>query len=153
MILIITLIVIGLLLLISEIFLPGMIAGLMGFICLGSAVILSFQQWGSGTGTVVFLGLIMILVIGFVAWLKYFPESNLAKTFVSEGQIGDIGTDRPELLGKEGVSLTPLRPSGTGVFDDRHVDVLTEGEPIDRDKPIKVIRVEGMRILVRQIET
>lgn len=150
---IVTLLVIGLLLLISEIFLPGMIAGFAGFICLCLGVVLSFQEWGSATGGVVLLVLILILIIGFIAWLKYFPESNLAKPFVSEGQIGDIGTDRPELLGRQGHSITPLHPSGTAVFDGRHIDVVTEGEPIERDKPVKIIGVEGMRIVVRQIET
>jgi membrane-bound serine protease (ClpP class) len=150
MVVIVTLLVIGLLLLVSEIFLPGMIAGLVGFICLGLGVAFSFRDLGPTQGGIVLLGVTVVLVVGFVVWLRYFPDSSLAKPFVSEGTIGDIGTDRPELMGKEGVTLTPLRPSGTAVIDERHVDVVTEGELIEKEVPIKVVLVEGMRIVVRR---
>jgi membrane-bound serine protease (ClpP class) len=150
MVVIVTLLVIGLLLLVSEIFLPGMIAGLAGFICLALGVAFSFRDLGPTQGGIVLLGVTVLLVIGFVFWLRYFPNSSLAKPFVSEGTIGDIGTDRPELMGKEGLTLTPLRPSGTAVIDERYVDVVTEGELIEKEEPIKVVLVEGMRIVVRR---
>ena len=153
MVVIVTLLVVGILLLISEIFLPGMIAGLAGFICLGLGVAFSFRDLGASQGGIVLLGVVFVLVVGFAIWVKYFPNSSLAKPFISVGRIGDLGTDRPELLGKEGVTLTPLYPSGTAIFDDRHVDVLTEGEPIEKDERIKVVLSEGMRIVVRKIES
>ena len=151
MVVIVTLLVIGLLLLVSEIFLPGMIAGIAGFLCLGLGVVISFRELGPTQGGIVLLGVTVLLVVGFVVWLRYFPESSLAKPFVSEGTIGEIGTDRPELVGKEGVTLTPLHPSGTVVIDERHIDVVTEGEPIEKDEPVKVVEVEGMRIVVRRV--
>ena len=151
MVVILTLLVIGLLLLVSEIFLPGMVAGLAGIICLGLGVALSFRDLGTTQGGVVLATTTLILVAGFVVWLKYFPDSSLAKPFVSEGQIGDIGTEQPELLGKEGVTFTPLHPSGTAIIDERHIDVVTEGMPLEKDVSVKVVQVEGMRIVVRQI--
>ena len=150
MVVVVTLIVIGLLLLVSEIFLPGMVAGLAGFLCLGLGVAFSFKELGPTQGGIVMLGVTVLLVIGFVVWLRYFPDSSLAKPFVSEGVIGDIGTDRPELLGREGVTLTALRPSGTAIIDERHVDVVTEGELIEKETSVKVVLVEGMRIVVRR---
>ncbi len=151
MVVIVTLLVIGLLLLVSEIFLPGMVAGLAGFICLGLGVAFSFRDLGATQGGIVLLAVTVLLVIGFVVWLRYFPDSSLAKPFVSEGQIGDIGTDRPELVGKEGITFTPLRPSGTVIIDERHVDVVTEGELIEKDERVKVVLVEGVRIVVRKV--
>ena len=151
MVVIITLLVIGLLLLVSEIFLPGMVAGLAGMICLGLGVALSFRDLGATQGGLILAATISVLVVGFFVWLRYFPDSSLAKPFVSEGQIGDIGAEQPELLGKEGVTFTPLHPSGTAIIDQRHVDVVTEGEPIEKDEPIKVVHVEGMRIVVRRV--
>lgn len=151
MVVILTLLVIGLLLLVSEIFLPGMIAGLAGLICLGLGVALSFRDLGVTQGGLILCATTAILVIGFFVWLKYFPDSSLAKPFVSQGQIGDIGAEQPELLGKEGVTLTPLHPSGTAIIDERHIDVVTEGEPLEKDVPVKVVLVEGMRIVVRRV--
>lgn len=151
MVVIVTLLVLGMLLLISEIFLPGMIAGAAGFICLALGVAFSFRDLGATQGGIVLLGVTVALIIGFVCWLRFFPESGLAKPFVSEGQIGDIGAEQPELVGKEGVTLTPLMPSGTVIIDGRHVDVVTEGEPVEKEQPVRVVEVEGMRIVVRQV--
>ncbi len=151
MVVILTLLVIGLLLLVSEIFLPGMIAGLAGIICIGLGVALSFRDLGATQGGVILFATTIVLVIGFVVWLKYFPDSSLARPFVSEGQTGEIGAEQPELLGREGVIFTPLHPSGTAIIDERHIDVVTEGEPLERDVPIKVVHVEGMRIVVRKV--
>lgn len=150
MVLIATLLVIGVLLLISEIFLPGMVAGMAGFICLGLGVALSFRDLGATQGGVVLLGVMALLVVGFGVWLRYFPESSLAKPFVSEGKIGDLGVDHSDLVGKEGLTYTQLRPSGTVVIDGRHVDVVTEGGLIAKDQLVKVVQVEGMRIVVRE---
>ena len=55
------------------------------------------------------------------------------------------------LDGKEGFSITPLRPSGTAIFDENKFDVVTEGEYIPASKYIKVIKIEGRRIIVREI--
>ncbi len=151
MVVVVTCLVIGTLLLLSEIFLPGMIAGSIGLICLGAGVVLGFREWGSQGGSMLLMGVTVGLIIGFVVWLRVFPTSSLAKPFVSEGQIGDIGAERPELVGKQGLTLTPLRPSGTVVIEDRHVDVVTEGDMVEKDVPVRVVSVEGMRIVVRKV--
>jgi membrane-bound serine protease (ClpP class) len=65
--------------------------------------------------------------------------------------VGEIRTERPELLGLTGTALTPLRPSGTVVINGHRVDVVTEGGLVDRDTPVKVVAVEGMRVVVRPI--
>ena len=41
-----------------------------------------------------------------------------------------------------------LRPSGLATIDDERIDVVTEGEVIQKDQPIKVIEIEGNRIVV-----
>lgn len=151
MVVIAILLVAGILLLVSEIFLPGMIAGSVGCLCLAAAVLLGFQEFGPVGGSGLLVGVLVALLAGFIFWLWWFPGSKVSKPFVSKGEIGEIGTDRPDLLGKEGVALTPLRPSGTAIIDQCHVDVVTAGEMIEKDKRVKVIHVEGMRVVVRQI--
>jgi membrane-bound serine protease (ClpP class) len=65
--------------------------------------------------------------------------------------VGDIGTERPELLNQTGTAFTNLRPSGTAVINGKRVDVVTEGQMIERGTRVKVIAVEGMRIIVRAV--
>ncbi|MNC72844.1 hypothetical protein D3C75_1239570 [compost metagenome] len=59
-------------------------------------------------------------------------------------------TERKELIGMQGISLTPLRPSGTAMLNGERVDVVSDGDFIPIDTPIIVIKAEGTRIVVQQ---
>ncbi len=149
--LVIMLLVAGALLLLLETVLPGMIAGVVGLLCLGAAVYVGYDRLGTPAGHWVLLGVLCGLIAGTIVWLKYFPTSPLARPFVSKGTVGEIGTERPELLDQNGTALTPLRPSGMALLNGKKVDVVTEGAMIERGKSIKVVAVEGMRVIVREI--
>jgi membrane-bound serine protease (ClpP class) len=58
---------------------------------------------------------------------------------------------RDELIGKEGTALTDLRPSGTGLFGDERVDVVSEQAWIEAGSPIRIVASEGYRHVVRLI--
>ena len=53
------------------------------------------------------------------------------------------------LEGQEGVALTTLRPSGTARFGERRVDVVADGEIVEKDTRIKVVGVRGNQVVVR----
>jgi membrane-bound serine protease (ClpP class) len=147
--LVITLFVVGAILLLLETVLPGMIAGAIGLICIIAAVIQSYVAFGPQTGTGVLMGTLLALMFGAVLWLKFFPRSPMGRMFASRSTVGEIKTERPELIGQTGTALTPLRPSGMAMISGRRVDVVTEGGMIDRNTPVKVVAVEGMRVVVR----
>ena len=56
-----------------------------------------------------------------------------------------------DLLDKEGISLTGLRPTGFIIIDEMKFDALSEDGFISSDTPVKVIRVEGSKIFVRRV--
>jgi len=149
--LVITLLVVGAVLLLAESILPGMIAGIVGACCLVAGVIEGYVEFGPRTGNVILVGVLLGLVIGFSLWLKYFPESRMGRLFVSRRVVGDIGTERPELLNQTGTAFTQLRPAGTALINGRRIDVVTEGQLIERGTPIQVVAVEGMRVVVRAL--
>lgn len=60
-------------------------------------------------------------------------------------------TDKNELIGAIGVCATDLRPSGTITVEGEPVDVVTEGNFVKQGDIVKVISVEGSRIVVRRI--
>jgi membrane-bound serine protease (ClpP class) len=98
----------------------------------------------------VILGIVLAgLLVGFWCWLKFFPESRMARKFVSQKAVGDLGVDRPELLNGTGMAVTQLRPSGVANINGQRVDVVTEGGLIERGTPVRVVTVEGSRIVVR----
>jgi membrane-bound serine protease (ClpP class) len=149
MALIIILLAVGVVLLFLETILPGMVAGIVGFICLVAAVILGYSDFGAQTGTLILAGVIAGLVFGFWCWLKYFPESRLARRYISHGAVGELNVDKPDLLNGTGEALTQLRPSGSARINGQRVDVVTEGGLIERGAKLKVVAVEGARVVVR----
>ncbi len=151
MALIITLLILGGVLLFLETLLPGMIAGILGFICLMAAVILGYRNFGPQAGSLILAGVLVGLLIGTWCWLKFFPDSRVARKFISRGSVGELGVDRPELLNATGTALTQLRPSGVANLSGQRVDVVTEGGLIECGAAIKVVAVEGSRIVVREV--
>ena len=60
-------------------------------------------------------------------------------------------TDKSRFLGAIGVCATDLRPAGTITVEGEPVDVVTEGNFVKKGDIVKVINVDGSRVLVRQI--
>lgn len=56
-------------------------------------------------------------------------------------QVGDVGT-----------ALGPLRPSGKMLVGDEIVEVVTEGDFVASDAPLRVVSVAGRRIVVRRAD-
>ena len=146
---IVILLILGAILMFLETVLPGLIAGIVGFVCLMAAVVLGYRDLDPPGGNIVLAIVIGGLTIGTWAWLKFFPESRLARKFVSAGAVGDLGVDKPELLHGTGTAVTQLRPSGVANINGQRVDVVTEGGLIERGTAVKVVAVEGSRIVVR----
>jgi membrane-bound serine protease (ClpP class) len=142
----------GLVLLFLETILPGLIAGALGLLALCAAVAYSYTEFGlkTGNGT---LGIVLLLLIGgMLLWVKFFPESAVARMFVSQRQIGTVGAEKPELLGESGVAITALRPAGTAMIAGQRVDVVTEGGFVEKGQSVKVVSIEGLRVVVRPID-
>lgn len=148
--LVLTLLLVGAALLVAESVLPGLIAGFAGCCCLVAGVMESYVKFGARGGNLALICVLAGLAVGFWLWVKYFPESRLARMFISKQVSGNIGTDRPELLERTGTALTPLRPSGTVLIEGKRVDVVTEGQMIEPGTPVRVIAVEGLRVVVRE---
>jgi membrane-bound serine protease (ClpP class) len=58
-----------------------------------------------------------------------------------------------KFIGREGMTLTMLRPVGKAQFGDIIVDVLSEGELIEKGRQVEVIKVEGNKIVVSEVES
>jgi membrane-bound serine protease (ClpP class) len=148
---IVTLLLVGAALLLLETVLPGMIAGAIGVCCLIAGVALAYTNHGAQTGNIVLVIVLVGLVLGAMCWMRYFPESQLARRFISTQTIGSLGAERPELLDKSGTALTTLRPSGTALIEGQRIDVVTDGSMIERGASVKVVAVEGARVVVRAV--
>ncbi len=94
--------------------------------------------------------------------VMYFLAKTLPKTTIwnrlilSKGIKAKSGyTSNKEfnhLVGLSGEALTDLRPSGTGIFEGKRFDVVTQGDYIVKDSIIEVIETEGSKIVVKKLE-
>lgn len=63
---------------------------------------------------------------------------------------GYLAVDAPNLVGKIGITVTPLRPSGYGMIDDVKYDLYSLDGYIPTDVEVEVVKVESMKICVRR---
>jgi membrane-bound serine protease (ClpP class) len=146
------LIAVGLALLFLETILPGLIAGALGLLSLGAAIVYGYMEFGSRTGNSALAIVLLLLCVGTVLWVKFFPDSAVAKVFVSDRQIGNIHAEKPELLDQTGMTLTALRPAGTCLINGKRIDVVAaDGAFVEKGTSIKVIDIEGLRVVVRPV--
>lgn len=151
----IILFILGLILIIAELFVPG---GIIGFTGLG-LVLLSILISGTSMKVMAVNLLIALLVaiIAMVIMMKIFGKkitifNKLVLKDATTTEQGYVSNPtRSELLGKTGIALTPLRPSGTVLIDDERIDAVTEGGFINENAKITVVKVEGVRVVVREI--
>lgn len=146
---------VGILLIALETILPGMIAGACGTILMGIGVWLAYCDYGSAIGTYVLIGSLFALLAFGVVWVIYLPNSFFAKMFISNRSIqGDAGEELPnDLEGKEGVALTRLYSCGKIKIGDTIYDAITAGEGIEQGAKIRILHVEGFKIVVEEIGT
>ena len=145
----------GLLLLIVEAFIPGFgIAGGTGLVLLVVGIITTARTAFEAFVMVVILILLVALMLFVI--LRSAKKGTLSKKLIlwsaSRHEEGFSTTaDTSSMTGKEGIAITILRPAGTGEFDGKRFDVVSEGAFIERGSRIKVIRTEGRRIVVEPI--
>ncbi len=138
-------------------FLPGGVFGVLGVVAFGASIVMAFRQYetmGIWIAIAELLAATVLIMIG----LKRFPQSRAGKVLILgrslEKKAGYSGTDAlEEYIGKEGVSVTRLRPAGIAKIDSARLDVVTEGTFIDKGKELKVVAVEGNRVVVRELES
>lgn len=148
--------IIGAVLIVAEIFLPGGIAGGLGLAAITGSILMAGEsmKW-MGLSLIVALSVSIIamtlMVKVFGKKMKFFRKIILSdSTSTESGYVSN--TNRSELLGKTGVTKTPFRPAGTAIIDEERIDAVTEGGFIAAGKRIKVVKVEGSRIVIREIE-
>jgi len=154
------LLVLGLALVSLEVFVPT--GGLLGFLSVTSilaAIVLAYYNGGMTTGTV-FLGVTAVAlpaVLGLA--FRWLPNTAIGRRLLptlptSQEVLPDNEERRAlrALVGKVGRTKSPMMPSGAVVIEGRTINAVTQGIPIDRDTPVRVIEVRGTHVVVGPVE-
>lgn len=156
MLIVITLFVMGAFLIFVEIFAPGAILGIVGLCLVGASVTygwMNYPEYGlfilMGEG----LGVAAIVVLG----LYLLASGKIKLPMILEGeQKPEEGWTSPgvdeALLGAEGRAHTALRPAGTIIVEEQRIDAVSSGTFIDQNSAIRIVRIEGHRVVVETAE-
>jgi membrane-bound serine protease (ClpP class) len=151
----------GIVLLIAEVFiLPGFgIAGVLGIVALvgglGASLVgdaATWPDWIEAAWQVagVLIGTVVVMII----LLRWLPRIRMARRLVLEDEMSAASgyasapEHEHELLGRTGMTSSPLHPAGLATIDGRRIDVVSEGGFIDAGTPVRVVRVDGNRVVV-----
>ena len=138
-----------------EMFIPGGIVGTVGII----TVIYAIIYINKSTYHIAFILVISLIL----ATIQFYVNRNvfhkrlmLLNRLVLNDSIstedGYVASEsRLELIGKKLQAYTDLRPAGVAVLGNEKLDVVTDGDFIEKGNEIEIIRVEGMRIVVKKI--
>ena len=142
--------VIGLAIIAAELFVPGTFLGFVGSGLIITSIVLAFYHHPPLYGiSLVFITSIVVPAM-MIWWL-----GKVSLTSSQSVEDGYISTDESleELLGKEGITLTLLRPTGIAKIGNRRVDVTSEHIAVPKDVTVKVVKVEGNRVIVKPLES
>jgi len=142
----------GVALLFLEMFLPGIIAGVIGGILLIASIFTAYEYIGPAAGTVTLIAATAVTAGLWWWWATKFQHTRfgrrmtLAATSTGTSQADGIA----QWIGKTGTAVTALRPSGTIVVAGQRVDAITGGDFIEAGTPVLIVRTEGSSVVVHR---
>ena len=149
---------VGVGLLVLEAFMPGFgIAGVSGIVVETVAVVLTWINHGPVAALGMLLIILSMVAIAISMSLRSATNGRLSKSrlILRETESNEAGyrstEDMEVFMGREGQTTTVLRPSGIAEFDGVRLNVVSEGEFIPSGTAVRVVRIEGSRILVRSV--
>ena len=152
------LLVLGFFLVIAEVLFPSFgLLSVMATACFVASVWLAFKAgWTVGTAFVV-VCLVLVPLLVYTGFKHILPRSFVGRQIILSDLVSEHGEgsgtdlDLRRLMGAEGVTRSYLRPAGVADISGQRVDVVTEGQLIKQGIRVRVIGVEGNRVVVRPV--
>jgi len=164
----------GIVFLLMELFvIPGFgIAGIIGLVMLLASLLMATQRYGGADGINIndlatastwIVGAGVGSIIGMFVLSRFLGEVQLFKHLTLEPPAPVVATagtlissdrteERPNLaIGDEGIADSPLRPAGRVLFNETYYDVVTDGSFVEKGSCVRVVKVSGTHVTVRQI--
>jgi len=158
----------GLILLLLELFVfqGSMIAGIGGVVLMLVAVVMGMVDMYPGTPRLPTLPQLQLplrnlgialagtVAIGLIL-ARFLPKTSLFQKLVSQTASGvsSVAAQQAHLearIGQVGAAISQLYPGGKAQFGDQSLDVLTQGEMIERGRPVKIIGHTGPDAVVEE---
>ena len=151
--------VVGIGLLVLEAFMPGFgLPGISGIVMEIVAIVLTWVTHGPVAALGLTIIVLSLIAIAISMSLRSATKGRLSrsKIILKERESNEAGyrsaEDMQVFLGKEGETTTVCRPTGMAEFDGVKLNVVSEGEFIPVGTRVRIVLVEGSRIVVRVIK-
>jgi membrane-bound ClpP family serine protease len=147
----------GLGFIVAEILFPsfGILAVLATASIIGSVAVAFVIS--SSTGMWFLLAVAILVPATIALGFKFFPKTPMGRALINPGLSFESQKSYDprdtSLVGKTGVAETFLRPAGIARLDARRVDVVTRGEMIQPGASVRVLEVDGNRVVVALAES
>jgi membrane-bound ClpP family serine protease len=143
---------IGIICIYFEFFLPGGILAVFGsMVIVGSAVLFYYNTASVSMFAIYLLCLLVsVPIVCYIALKRMRRSARYDTFFLKNDQEGYVASEMDkEILGKEGIALTELKPSGHVRIGDMSYQAVSEGGYIHRDAAVEVIAVKGSHLVVK----
>lgn len=141
--------IVGYVLLVIEMCVPGFgVPGVLGTVL---AVLGLFLAQPTLLQALVLVAVyVALLLIALAICLRSMAHGRLSKSrlVLKEVSNGAGSGDPAHLIGKTGAARTPLRPAGIAELDGVRLNVVTEGDFIEKGASVRVVRASGNRVVV-----
>ncbi|MCH5279037.1 MAG: hypothetical protein J1E60_04525 [Christensenellaceae bacterium] len=149
----IVLLLIGIALIIVEMIMPGFgIAGVAGTAAIIAGLAVGSNTFGAALFSLAIVFVILLIAAPIIFKVIFGKRKRPSKLVLNESidsASNDRSTDSAKaLVGKNGVALTALRPSGIAMIDGKRIDVLADGEFIAKGDKVTIVSVQGTHISV-----
>lgn len=152
--LIVLLFLLGIVLLVAEVFMPGAVLGIIGALSMVAGCVVSFSQFGTTGGLLATAAALVLL--GLALWLEFrvIPNSRLGRHLfiretVSSTSQAPVGND--SMVGSEGDTVTVLAPSGYVLVGGRRYEAFSSSGHLEAGTRIRVAGHDTFRLIVTKI--
>lgn len=151
--LVIALIVIAFLLFFLEVFAPGGVLGLLGACSLIAASVLAYDTLGFVGSAAILIGGGFAAFVLFFVQIKLMAKSKFGRSIQHQdqqlAQTNPVGRD--DLVGKTGIALTTMAPSGRVKIDNETFEAASNSGLINKQATVEVVRSEHLKLIVREL--
>ena len=159
----VVLLVLGLALIICEVFIPsaGLIAA-FATLCLAGSIACAWSAWWykSPASFMIYLVSLLILIPSALSGAFYvLPRTAFGRQVLLEGpDLKDVTPYQDEqrqlqgLVGRIGKTQTLLNPGGLVIVDGTRQHCESEGLMLEAGTPVEIVAVKGNRLVVRPVE-
>jgi len=148
----------GIALLTVEVFLPGFgLPGISGVILCGLSIGITWANFGGLAALGITIVVLAVVAIAVSIALRSAAGGRLSKSGVilkdTESQeAGYLASeDLNVFMGREGLTTTVLRPTGIAEFDGVRLNVMSEGEFMPQNTSVRIVTVDGSKIVVKAV--